>query len=82
MITNPTAVFALLAAAVALAIILEERTKTFRALGSALVGILLGVVLLVPRGAVLDATSDLERCVCVAVGALLVPFAALAKGHL
>ena len=37
---------------------------------------------LVPRGAVLDATSDLERWVCVAVGALLVPFAALAKGHL
>ena len=45
MITNPTAVFALLAAAVALAIILEERTKTFRALGSALVGILLGMLL-------------------------------------
>ena len=45
MITNPTAVFALLAAAVALAVILEERTKTFRALGSALVGILLGMLL-------------------------------------
>ncbi len=45
MITNPTAIFALLAAAVALAIILEERTKTFRALGSALVGILLGMLL-------------------------------------
>jgi len=45
MITNPTAVFALLAAAVALAVVLEERTKTFRALGSALVGILIGMVL-------------------------------------
>jgi uncharacterized membrane protein len=45
MITNPTAVFTLLAAAVALAVVLEERTKTFRALGSALVGILLGMVL-------------------------------------
>ena len=45
MITNPTAVFTLLAGAVALAIVLEERTKTFRALGSALVGILLGMVL-------------------------------------
>ncbi|MGB0542993.1 MAG: DUF819 domain-containing protein [Longimicrobiales bacterium] len=45
MITNPTAVFALLAGAVALAIVLEERTKVFRALGSALVGILLGMLL-------------------------------------
>jgi uncharacterized membrane protein len=45
MITNPTAVFALLAGAVALAIVLEERTKVFRALGSALVGILLGMFL-------------------------------------
>ncbi len=45
MITNPTAVFALLAGAVALAIVLEERTKVFRALGSALVGLLLGMLL-------------------------------------
>ena len=45
MITHPTAVFTLLAAAVALAIVLEERTKVFRALGSALVGILLGMLL-------------------------------------
>lgn len=45
MITDPTAVFALLATVVALAIVLEERTKVFRALGSALVGILLGMVL-------------------------------------
>ena len=45
MITNPTAVFTLLAGAVALAIVLEERTKVFRALGSALVGILLGMLL-------------------------------------
>lgn len=45
MITDPTAVFALLAAVVALAVVLEERTKLFRALGSALVGILLGMLL-------------------------------------
>ena len=45
MITHPTAVFTLLAGAVALAIVLEERTKVFRALGSALVGILLGMLL-------------------------------------
>jgi len=45
MITHPTAVFTLLAGAVALAIVLEERTKLFRALGSALVGILLGMLL-------------------------------------
>ncbi len=45
MITQPTAIFALLAGAVALAIVLEERTKVFRALGSALVGILLGMLL-------------------------------------
>lgn len=45
MITDPTAVFTLLAAVVALAIVLEERTRVFRALGSALVGILLGMVL-------------------------------------
>ena len=45
MITAPAAVFFLLAAAVALAIVLEQRTRTFRALGSALVGILLGMLL-------------------------------------
>lgn len=45
MITNPTAVFFLLAAAVAVAIMLEIRTTVFRALGSALVGILLGMIL-------------------------------------
>lgn len=45
MITNPTAVFFLLSAVVALAVLLEIRTRVFRALGSALVGILLGMVL-------------------------------------
>ena len=45
MITNPTAVFFLLAAAVAVAVALEIRSKIFRALGSALVGILLGMLL-------------------------------------
>lgn len=45
MITDPTAVFFLLATAVAIAILLEIRTRVFRALGSALVGILLGMVL-------------------------------------
>lgn len=45
MITNPTAVFFLLAAAVAAAVALEIRSKVFRALGSALVGILLGMIL-------------------------------------
>ncbi len=45
MITDPTAVFFVLAAVVAVAITLELRTKVFRALGSALVGILLGMVL-------------------------------------
>lgn len=45
MITNPTAVFFLLAAAVAVAVVLEIRSKLFRALGSALVGILLGMLL-------------------------------------
>ncbi len=45
MITNPTAVFFLLAAAVAVAVVLEIRTRLFRALGSALVGILLGMLL-------------------------------------
>lgn len=45
MITNPTAVFFLLASAVAVAIVLEIRTTVFRALGSALVGILLGMIL-------------------------------------
>ena len=45
MITNPTAVFFVLAAVVALAVTLELHTRPFRALGSALVGILLGMVL-------------------------------------
>ena len=45
MITDPTAVFFVLTAVVAVAITLELRTKVFRALGSALVGILLGMVL-------------------------------------
>lgn len=45
MITNPTAVFFVLATVVAVAITLELRTKVFRALGSALVGILLGMLL-------------------------------------
>lgn len=45
MITDPTAVFCVLASCVALAIMLELHTKVFRALGSALVGILLGMVL-------------------------------------
>jgi uncharacterized membrane protein len=45
MITDPTAVFFVLAAVVASAIALEQRTRVFRALGSALVGILLGMLL-------------------------------------
>lgn len=45
MITDPAAVFFVLAAVVAIAIGLEMRTKVFRALGSALVGILLGMLL-------------------------------------
>ncbi|NNF12726.1 MAG: DUF819 family protein, partial [Gemmatimonadetes bacterium] len=45
MITNPTAVFFVLATVVAIAVLLEIRTKVFRALGSALVGILLGMLL-------------------------------------
>ncbi len=45
MITDPTAVFFVLAGVVATAIALELRTKAFRALGSALVGILLGMLL-------------------------------------
>ena len=45
MITDPTAVFFVLAGVVAVAIALELRTKVFRALGSALVGILLGMLL-------------------------------------
>jgi len=45
MITNPTAVFFVLAAVVAIAVTLEARTRPFRALGSALVGILLGMLL-------------------------------------
>ncbi len=45
MITDPTAVFFVLATVVAVAIALELRTKVFGALGSALVGILLGMLL-------------------------------------
>lgn len=45
MITDPTSVFFVLAAVVAVAIVLELRTRFFRALGSALVGILLGMLL-------------------------------------
>ncbi len=45
MISDPTAVFFVLAGVVATAIALELRTKVFRALGSALVGILLGMLL-------------------------------------
>lgn len=45
MITDPTAVFFVLAAVVAIAVVLEQRTRPFRALGSALVGILLGMLL-------------------------------------
>jgi uncharacterized membrane protein len=45
MITDPTAVFFLLATVVAIAIVLEARTRLFRSLGSALVGILLGMLL-------------------------------------
>jgi uncharacterized membrane protein len=45
MITDPTAVFFVLATVVAIAIALELRTTLFRALGSALVGILLGMLL-------------------------------------
>jgi uncharacterized membrane protein len=44
-ITDPTAVFFVLSAVVAVAIVLELRTSVFRALGSALVGILLGMLL-------------------------------------
>jgi uncharacterized membrane protein len=45
MITDPTAVFFLLAACVTLALLLEARTKIFGALGSALLGILFGMLL-------------------------------------
>ena len=45
MITDPTAVFFVLATVVGIAITLELRTKLFAALGSALVGILLGMLL-------------------------------------
>ena len=41
MINDPTAVFFVLATVVAIAITLEQKTKIFRALGSALVGILI-----------------------------------------
>jgi uncharacterized membrane protein len=44
-ISDPTAVFFLLAACVAVALLLEARTKIFGALGSALLGILLGMLL-------------------------------------
>lgn len=45
MITDPTAVFFVLAAVVAAAVTLERRTRVFGALGAALVGILLGMLL-------------------------------------
>ena len=45
MINDPTAVFFVLAAIVAIAVTLESRYKTFQALGSALVGILGGMLL-------------------------------------
>ncbi len=45
MITDPTAVFFVLAAVVAVAVGLERRYHLFRSLGAALVGILLGMVL-------------------------------------
>jgi uncharacterized membrane protein len=45
MITNPTAVFFVLAVCVAVALVLEARTKVFGALGSALLGILFGMLL-------------------------------------
>jgi uncharacterized membrane protein len=45
MIRDPTAVFFVLAAVVAVAVTLEARHKLFRSLGSALVGILLAMVL-------------------------------------
>ncbi|MBT6887653.1 MAG: DUF819 family protein, partial [Gemmatimonadales bacterium] len=45
MIRDPTAVFFVLAAIVAVAVTLESRYKTFQALGSALVGILGGMLL-------------------------------------
>jgi uncharacterized membrane protein len=44
-ITDTTAVLGILAAVVAVAVLLEARYKPFRALGSALVGILLGMLL-------------------------------------
>jgi uncharacterized membrane protein len=44
-ITNPTAVFFVMAGCVAIALTLEARTKLFGALGSALLGILLGMLL-------------------------------------
>ena len=45
MITDPTAVFFVLAVVVAVAVALERRFHLFRSLGAALVGILLGMVL-------------------------------------
>jgi len=45
MITDPTAVFFVLSAVVVVAVALEQRSRAFRALGSALVGILLGMIL-------------------------------------
>ena len=45
MITDPTAVFFLLAACVTVALLLEARTRVFGALGSALLGILFGMLL-------------------------------------
>lgn len=45
MITDPTAVFFVLAAVVALALVLERRWHVFRSFGAAFVGILLGMIL-------------------------------------
>ncbi|HKJ01314.1 MAG TPA: hypothetical protein VJ997_02635, partial [Longimicrobiales bacterium] len=45
MISDPTAIFFVLAAVVAAALALEVRFRFFRAFGAALVGILLGMVL-------------------------------------
>ena len=44
-VSDPTAVFLVLAAVVAVALALEANTRTFRALGAALVGILLAMLL-------------------------------------
>lgn len=55
MITDPLAVFAVLAAVVAVALWLEQRFRFFRAFGAALVGILLGMAL--SNGGLIPGTS-------------------------